>query len=615
MTMSDELSFSFNDIKPVEKEYNQGEEHNQGIEIEMSNSISFPTPKEKPNIIKVIGVGGGGSNAVTHMFNEGIKDVDFVLCNTDYQALAQSPVSTKVHLGERDLGAGNVPAVGREAAEKSTDVLRELLSKDTKMVFVTAGMGGGTGTGAAPVVAQIAQELGILTIGIVTLPFKVEGRRRMQQAREGIDNLRKHVDALLIISNDKLREEYGNMKLTEAFKKADDVLKTAAKGIAEIITVTGYVNVDFEDVNNVMRNSGKAIMGSARAEGEDRAQKAIEEAMNSPLLNDSDIKGAEKILIYITSGNDEVSLDEVMQINDFVQTECGNTAEIIWGNGTDSTLGNALGVTLIATGFKKDEMATDDITIYYSPSDQPQAENTIKDPLNEVNIENKPTPELEIVNNNEVEEQKAPVAEPAKVEETEKKDEDEIVYNLDGEQVKNDNNDYKPLSDEPQPHNEINDDITMPLYDENPIQQPHQHTSNTNPTNNESGPNVHRFSDPFHKHDKSSDDIFTNKANIQPVMDGYQTEQMPQPTTIDVMEQPITSQQQNTTSEQLRRERLKSLSMLSSSARGLETLESQPAYMRKGLNFNTEPFDDGRSRYSSNHNGLNNNSFLHDNVD
>ena len=319
----------------------------------MTDLIKFDTKEERPNIIKVIGVGGGGSNAVTHMFTEGIQGVDFILCNTDYQALEKSPVATKVHLGKRSLGAGNVPAVGREAAMETTEELREMLGEDTKMLFITAGMGGGTGTGAAPVVASIARELDILTVGIVTMPFSCEGKRRQQQALDGIAELRKHVDTLLVISNDKLRDEYGDMKLTQAFKKADDVLKTAAKGIAEIITVTGYVNVDFQDVNTVMRDSGKAIMGSGYAEGEDRAIRAVEEAVHSPLLDDSDIKGAKNILIYITSGNDEVSLDEVMEITEYVQDATGNCSEVIWGNGEDASLGGGLNVTLIATGFNE----------------------------------------------------------------------------------------------------------------------------------------------------------------------------------------------------------------------------------------------------------------------
>lgn len=322
----------------------------------MTEMLKFEHPKDQSNIIKVIGVGGGGSNAVTHMYHQGIKGVDFVLCNTDSQALDTSPVPNKIHLGKRQLGAGNIPAVGREAAIETSDEIKDLLEPHTKMLFITAGMGGGTGTGAAPVVAKIARDLDILTVGIVTLPFSFEGKKRRQQAIEGIDELRKHVDTLLIISNDKLREEYGNMRLTEAFKKADDVLTTASKGIAEIITVTGYINVDFEDVKTVMKNSGKAIMGSAVAAGENRAIRAIEEAMRSPLLNDSNISGAKNILLYITSGEDEISLDEVHEITDYIQHICGNTAEVIWGNGVDKSLENSIAITVIATGFEIDEL-------------------------------------------------------------------------------------------------------------------------------------------------------------------------------------------------------------------------------------------------------------------
>ncbi len=330
----------------------------------MTEMLKFEHPKDQSNIIKVIGVGGGGSNAVTHMFHQGIKGVDFVLCNTDSQALDTSPVPNKIHLGKRQLGAGNIPAVGREAALETVEEITEILQPHTKMLFITAGMGGGTGTGAAPVVAKIARELDILTVGIVTLPFSFEGKKRRQQAIEGIEELRKHVDTLLIISNDKLREEYGNMRLTEAFKKADDVLTIASKGIAEIITVTGYINVDFEDVKTVMKDSGKAIMGSGRAEGENRAIKAIEEAMRSPLLNDSNISGAKDILLYITSGEDEISLDEVHEITDYIQQICGNTAEVIWGNGTDQNLGKSIAITIIATGFEN----SDSLSPYPTPA-------------------------------------------------------------------------------------------------------------------------------------------------------------------------------------------------------------------------------------------------------
>lgn len=311
-------------------------------------------PKQRPAYIKVLGVGGGGSNAVNHMFTQGIKGVDFVVCNTDVQALESSPVPVKIEMGNKGgLGAGSKPEVGRTAAEESIEKIKEALTEDTQMLFITAGMGGGTGTGAAPIIAQQARELGILTVGIVTLPFSWEGRRRKQQAEAGIDEIKKYVDTLLVISNDKLREQYGNQTVSEAFAKADNVLTSAAKGIAELITVTGYINIDFQDVKTVIENSGKAIMGSATAEGEGRAMLAIEEAMSSPLLNDNDIKGAQNILLYIMTGAEDLTMDEITEITDYVQQECGsdNEADVIWGNGKDDALGNKIGITIIATGF------------------------------------------------------------------------------------------------------------------------------------------------------------------------------------------------------------------------------------------------------------------------
>ena len=312
-------------------------------------------PKQMPTYIKVLGVGGGGSNAVNNMFKQGIKGVEFVVCNTDVQALDQSPVPVKVVLGDRVLGAGNKPDVGRTAAEMSIEKIKEVLTDNTQMLFITAGMGGGTGTGAAPVIAKAARELDILTVGIVTLPFSFEGRRRMEQAKKGIDEFKGYVDTLLVICNDKMRELYGDVSLSEAFAHADDVLTSAAKGIAELITVPGYVNIDFEDVKTVIENSGKAIMGSAVAEGENRARVAIEEAMNSPLLNDNDIKGAKNILLYIMTGEEEIKMDEISEITDYVRSECGPEMEtnVIWGSGKDENLGKQLSITIIATGFDK----------------------------------------------------------------------------------------------------------------------------------------------------------------------------------------------------------------------------------------------------------------------
>jgi len=316
--------------------------------------MNFDLPKDQSSIIKVIGVGGGGSNAVNHMYKQGITGVDFIICNTDQQALDLSPIPNKIQLGAtltEGRGAGSNPEVGKNSAIENVDELKELFASNTQMVFITAGMGGGTGTGAAPIIAQTAREMGILTVGIVTIPFSFEGRRRKIQADEGLESLRNNVDTLLIICNDKLREMYGNLKMSEAFSKADDILTVAAKGIAEIITVAGYINVDFEDVKTVMKDGGTAIMGSASAEGTDRAIQAVTKAMASPLLNDNEIKGAKYILLNITSGDDEISMDEIDSITEYIQEEAGNTADIIWGNGIDETLGAKVSVTIVATGF------------------------------------------------------------------------------------------------------------------------------------------------------------------------------------------------------------------------------------------------------------------------
>lgn len=317
--------------------------------------MKFDMPDDSKPIIKVIGVGGGGSNAVNYMYHKGIEGVDFAICNTDNQAMNLSAVHHKIQLGPtltEGRGAGSKPVIGRESCIESLDDVKQFFSDGTKMLFVTAGMGGGTGTGAAPVIAKAAQELDILTVGIVTVPFTFEGRRRMKQAMEGLAELKKNVDTLIVISNDKLRKIHGNLNLSEAFSKADDILMTAAKGIAEIITVPGYVNVDFEDVNTVMRDSGVAVMGTATMEGDDRAIRAVEAALQSPLLEDSDIRGAQHILLNITSGTKEVTMDEVFEITEYVQEEAGYGTDLIWGNCFDESLGEQISVTVIATGFE-----------------------------------------------------------------------------------------------------------------------------------------------------------------------------------------------------------------------------------------------------------------------
>jgi cell division protein FtsZ len=317
--------------------------------------MEFDLPRDYNSIIKVIGVGGGGSNAVNHMFNQGIVGVDFIVCNTDRQALDISPVPYKIQLGAQltdGRGAGMLPEVGMAAANENIDEIRDLLSKNTKMVFVTAGMGGGTGTGAAPVIAKVAKDLGILTVGIVTIPFNFEGKKRRLQAEEGLNKMRENVDTLLVINNERLREFGKDMSLTDAFCYADDILTVAAKGIAEVISVTGVINVDFNDVNTVLRNSGHAIMGSASAEGENRALEAVTSALSSPLLMDNEIDGARYVLLNITYGSKEVMMDEITEITDYIQEAAGATADVIWGHGLDSSLGEKISITLIAAGLK-----------------------------------------------------------------------------------------------------------------------------------------------------------------------------------------------------------------------------------------------------------------------
>ncbi len=545
----------------------------------MTELINFDTVVEMPNIIKVIGVGGGGGNAVTHMFTEGIQGVDFILCNTDKQALEKSPVANKIHLGKRLLGAGNKPEEGHKAAIETTDELREILSKDTKMLFITAGMGGGTGTGAAPVVAEIARELDILTVGIVTLPFSFEGKRRQQQAQLGIEELRKHVDALLVISNDKLRQEHGDMKLTQAFKKADDVLKTAAKGIAEIITVTGYVNVDFKDVNTVMRDSGKAIMGSGYAEGENRATKAVEEAVHSPLLDDSDIRGAKNILVYITSGTEEVTLDEVTDITEYVQEATGNCSDVIWGNGEDMSLGKGLNVTLIATGF---EYQDDSVKVHVIEEERPKNRLMVdasEPQRDEKTNDNDDFGRIEVINKSENK-----VEEKEREKETEKETSGYVVHSLYNE----DENDDEHYSGD---RNNRTQDRNIGSTDRNIGSATYSSKSYSNPFgNDDDDDNIGLRS--YVKDSSDANAMTMQKHEVKSKNNGL-------------------SQQ-----EQLRRQRLASLNMNFRSMSHIEEMENQPAYKRMGINISNED-NEQLSHYSSKKDmGLREgNSFLHDNVD
>lgn len=358
--------------------------------------IHFDLPKEKSSILKVIGVGGGGGNAVNHMFSQEIDGVNFIICNTDAQALANSGIPNRIQLGPhltQGLGAGANPDIGRQATEESLEEIKRILEVNTKMAFITAGMGGGTGTGGAPIIAKICKDLGILTVGIVTTPFAYEGKKRQQQAEEGIKVLKGYVDTLLVISNDKLRHQFGNLKMREAFEKADNVLATAAKCITDVINSTGQINVDFADVCTVMRNGGVAILGNAEASGENRAQKAIEEALNSPLLNDNEIKGAKWILININSaaGEHEFTMDEVEVIQNYLLTQAGEGTDVILGMGYDSTLGDRIGITLIATGFEhKDPFAKP-----VPKKEEPKPEEKIVMVLGQV--QETPRPEAKVV--------------------------------------------------------------------------------------------------------------------------------------------------------------------------------------------------------------------------
>lgn len=556
----------------------------------MTDLIKFD-PMEKPNIIKVIGVGGGGSNAVTHMFTEGIQGVDFILCNTDHQALEKSPVAIKIHLGKRMLGAGNVPSVGRDAALETVDEIREILNDNTKMLFVTAGMGGGTGTGAAPVVASIAKELNILTVGIVTLPFSCEGKRRRQQALEGIEELRKNVDTLLVISNDKLRDEYGDMKLTQAFKKADEVLKTAAKGIAEIITVTGYVNVDFQDVNTVMRNSGRAIMGSGYAEGEDRAMKAVEEAVHSPLLNDSDITGAKNILIYITSGTDEVSLDEVMEITEYVQDATGNCSEVIWGNGEDISLGKGINVTLIATGFNHVENENIDEVeskskglIIHNISENVNKPSNLHIKEYETIISEERRKNVRALDEIKLKQKKGILPEKEK-----NTKESSIIHTL------------------------FDNDEKNGLINVNPV-TPGQEASKSSEKDLDGDVNTKRiYSNPFVSND--NDDIGI-KSYIKDKKENDDMQMKIQ--NITSIEKTTIEEKELSQQEILRRKRLLSLNMSLKSLSDIEELENQPAYKRMGIELSIKNSEEENlSHYSLNKNIElhKDNSFLHDNVD
>lgn len=579
--------------------------------------MEFDLPKDQSSIIKVIGVGGGGSNAVNHMYNQGIKGVDFLICNTDNQALDLSPVPNQIQLGmalTEGRGAGSIPEVGKNAAYENVDELREILAKNTKMVFITAGMGGGTGTGAAPIIAEIAQELGILTVAIVTFPFTFEGKKRRLQAEQGLEELRQHVDTLLVINNDKLREIYGNLSLATAFAKADDILTTAAKGIAEIITVTGYINVDFEDVKTVMTKSGVAIMGSAIAEGENRAISAVETALASPLLNDNNINGANYILLYITSGTNEVLMDEIAEITDFIQDEAGLTADIIWGTGRDESLGDGISVTLIATGFDAtneiNDNAQKDIqkVVHQLDDSIPQGPKKLEEKKEEVIN----TPLFEEPTLIKKEEETNNFTTPTNT--SSFGTNETVESNLPTNEVENEV--HKPTTFDLDKDNYVE---KKPNIEPTSVQRQNiSHTvqpsesifQQTPPTNNEVPKII--------KHDLYDGEMENT----------FDDQVIHKPTTAETEELNKDSAKQMDAEEQIKKSqerimRLKALSMKLKSPSGINELENEPAYLRKNIKLKDVPHssDNASSRYTLGEGEDDdteirpNNSFLHDNVD
>ncbi len=578
--------------------------------------MQFDLPKDQNSIIKVIGVGGGGSNAVNHMYRQGINGVDFLICNTDQQALDASPVPTKVQLGTAltdGRGAGSIAEVGHNAALENYEEIRELL-QGTRMVFITAGMGGGTGTGAAPVIAQIAKEMGILTVGIVTYPFQFEGKKRAKQAEEGITQLRQNVDTLLVVCNDKLREMYGNLSLKEAFGKADDILTTAAKGIAEVITVTGYINVDFEDVRTVMSNSGVAIMGSAKASGENRALRAVQEAMASPLLNDNNIKGANYILLNITSGISEVMMDEIAEITDYIQDEAGSTAEIIWGTGMDETLGDNISVTLIATGFKSSMQVGSELEakpakiVHELKKDEPVQK--VVTPLFET-----PAPVVAVVEP-VVEKVELPV-EPvvAQVETPQVEEEFTFEFEVPREQEE-----------------VVREQVSMSFDIEEPFAEQDQVITFEEENTLPEGWEVKTVSSEEVKEvvfETPSEPIVAKRLFDEPVLESPVIETPKEPSVISQLKREEFSLSDDLdTEEQMRQSqerimRLKALSYRMKTPSGISELENEPAYKRKSVNLEKVPHSSESpvSRYTLSHDEQEgpeirpNNSFLHDNVD
>ena len=552
--------------------------------------MKFEMLKDKSSIIKVIGVGGGGGNAVNHMYRQGITGVDFIICNTDAQALEFSPIPNKVQLGAsltEGMGAGAQPEVGKNSAIENIDDIKAMLGSTTKMLFITAGMGGGTGTGASPIIAKAAKELGILTVAIITTPFSFEGKRRKMQADDGMEELKKYVDSYLVISNDRLREIFGNLTLGSAFAQADDILTTAAKGIAEIITVPGYINVDFKDVSTVMKDSGVSIMGSYSAEGENRALVAVQGALASPLLKDNEIEGARYILLNISSGVREVTMDEVAIITDYIQDKAGLSADLIWGNCIDENLGDNLSVTIIATGFQTTEQRAKDKENVKKISLLTPEEAPLVRPVEPVNSFIEAKPKVEVESNEPV----------LKVQE-EKKQSDLFgdLFNLN----------RAPKVEE------VENNVTVV----------HQLVEEEAPAAEAQEPG-------FEFEVKLSETEFVFET---PVAEFEVEEEEIAPAPIAVAEEKVVGLDDNKSDDsiedQLRKSKerilkLKDLSMKLRTSNGLQELENEPAYKRKQMQLqqvqHSSESQVSRFTLSNDEDGSTeirpNNSFLHDNVD
>lgn len=603
--------------------------------MSIGEGIAFDLPKNQSSVIKVIGVGGGGSNAVNHMFRLGIKGVDFAVCNTDSQALDVSPVANKIQLGvalTKGLGAGADPEIGEKAAKENLEEIRAFLETGTEMVFINAGMGGGTGTGAAPIIARTAKEMDILTVGIVTIPFTFEGKTRRSQAEKGIEELRDHVDTLIVINNDKIREVYGNVGFKVAFSKADEILATASKGISEVITQPCMINIDLNDARTVLKASGTAIMGTGIASGDNRAEVAVQQALHSPLLNDNHIRGAKKVLLLIISGSEEITFDEIGEINDLLQLEAGGDADIIMGVGEDENLSNNVSVTVIATGFEADQQLNpitqqpkrvvhslnDDLPIHKKiavseESKTSEVEVPVNTPIAE---EEKHIVLLDMDEDEETEEQQATLFSESTEEVVEEKEEDNdelLNFSVSGAGFAGSPEDA-PLSTDHSASDD-NSGIIRHTLDDTDFSDNNSGSENgfQNQVALETETEVVLAAEP--------EADYAMEAEVEEVVAPIE---MPVEDKAD--EDIVAATAQGTTEEQIERARERKLRLQSFNYRfrnpkAIEDAESEPAYKRQGVNLsNVEPssgtevsrlsLDDEQGEIKKN-----NNSFLHDNVD